>query len=400
MTGRERILKTLRHEAVDRIPYDLGGTDCSSVHVIPYKALRQKIGLSDKPVRCSCLAQLIAENEEDFMTAMNVDAEIFPFAAHKDKIWKAPFGVDLIVPDKFGVEDLPDGSSVVKNAQGKIHARRAASSAYFDSVEPPLAAVSQPSELKSFEELFARWDYSEVYDEPLAAMAARAQKRHASTDRALMAPWRLHYLQASQLMRGYEQFFIDLMADKPMAHAIFERLHQSYLRRIDTFLKAFADHIDVVFLTDDLGTQQSALISPDLYKEMVFPYVSELIGRIRKAGKPVCMHLCGAVSDFIPLLIDMGVDALNPVQVSAAHMNPRELVRRYGKDIAFWGGGCDTQEALNSTNPEIVREDVRRCLQEFRPDAALVFTQVHNIQYDVPADNILTMRDEFMRRTC
>ena len=102
---------------------------------------------------------------------------------------------------------------------------------------------------------------------------------------------------------------------------------------------------------------------------------------------------------FIPYLIEMGVDALNPVQVSAAGMNPAELVRQYGKDIAFWGGGCDTQHALNAADPEIVRADVRRRLTEFGPDAHLVFTQVHNIQYDVPPENILAMRDEFWRQT-
>ena len=111
------------------------------------------------------------------------------------------------------------------------------------------------------------------------------------------------------------------------------------------------------------------------------------------------MHSCGAVSSFIPYFIKMGVDGLNPVQVSADGMNPADLAREYGKDIAFWGGGCDTQHALNASDPEIVRADVRRRLKEFGPDASLVFTQVHNIQYDVPPENILAMRDEFWKQT-
>ena len=141
------------------------------------------------------------------------------------------------------------------------------------------------------------------------------------------------------------------------------------------------------------------MISTALYREMIFPYVSELVGRIKAGGKKVIMHSCGAVSKFIPSLIEMGVDALNPVQVSAAGMNPRDLVREYGKDIAFWGGGCDTQHAMNAADPETVRADVRRRLDEFGPDAHWVFTQVHNIQYDVPPQNILAMRDEFRQRT-
>jgi uroporphyrinogen decarboxylase len=398
MTGRERILKTLRREPVDRIPYDLGGTDCSAAHAIPYAGLRKRLGLPQKAVKCGCLIQLIAENDRDFSDAMGVDAEVLGFGSQKEKIWKAPFGVDMIVPEKFAVENLPDGSSIVRNTAGKIYARRAASSAYFDPAEPPLAHVSSPSELKGFDGLFDRWDYSYVYDEPLPALAERAEKQHASTSRAVVALWRLHYLQAGQLMRGYEQFFIDLMVDKPLAHALLEKLHQVYLKRVEAFLNAFGKSIDVVFLTDDLGTQQSGLISPDLYREMIYPYASELVGRIKKAGKLVCMHSCGAVADFIPSLIEMGVDALNPVQVSAGNMNPGDLVRRFGKYIAFWGGGCDTQHALNSKDPEAIRADVRRRLREFGKGAPLVFTQVHNIQYDVPPENILTMHDEFLKQ--
>jgi len=200
-------------------------------------------------------------------------------------------------------------------------------------------------------------------------------------------------------MRGYEQFMMDLMSDRDLAHAIFDKLHRVYLERIETFLRVLGDWCDVVFLTDDLGTQQAGMISPATYKEMIFPYISQIVARIKSFGKKVVMHSCGAVSAFVPFLIEMGVDGLNPVQVSANGMNPRELVREYGKDIAFWGGGCNTQGALNAPDPEIVRADVRRRLDEYGPDASLVFTQVHNVQYDVPAENVLAMRDEFWKQT-
>ena len=267
------------------------------------------------------------------------------------------------------------------------------------SGRPPLASVKSAGDLGQFDELLERWDYSAVYDEPLDALAARARKQYQSTDRAVVALWRMHYLQAGQILRGFEQFFVDMVSDRELAHAFLGRLHRVYLKRADAFLAAFGDSIDAVFLTDDLGTQQSSLISPALYREMVFPYVSELVGRIKAAGKKVIMHSCGSVVRFIPLLIEMGVDALNPVQVSAQGMNPRDLVREFGRDIAFWGGGCDSQHALCAADPEVVRADVRRRLSEFGPDAHLVFTQVHNIQYDVPPENVLALRDEFRRQT-
>jgi uroporphyrinogen decarboxylase len=398
MTGRERVLRTLNRQRADCIPLDFGGTDCSSIHSLAYLRLRRKMGLPIGPVRCGCLMQLIAELDGDVQDFLGTDVEALFFGSRETKIWHAPFGVDLVVPKGFAVEDLPDGSSIVRDAAGGIAARRAADACYFDPGTPVLAQIKSAKELEQFDAVFDRWDYPAAYDEPLEDMARRARQQYQSTSRAVAVLWNLHYLQAGQMMRGFQQFFVDLMTDRDLAHAILAKLHQAYMRRVDAFCRAMGDAFDVAFLCDDLGTQQSGLISPALYREMVFPYVSELVGAIKSHGKKVIMHSCGAVAKYIPFLIEMGVDALNPVQVSAKGMNPRDLVREFGRDIAFWGGGCDTQHALNSPDPEVVRADVRRRLDEFGPDAFLVFTQVHNIQYDVPPENILALRDEFWKR--
>ena len=238
-----------------------------------------------------------------------------------------------------------------------------------------------------------------MYDEPLADLAARARAKYRATERAVVAQWQLHYMQAGMFMRGYEQFLVDLMVDKPLARAMLDKLHAAYLKRMDAFFAAFGDAFDIVFLCDDLGTQLSGLISPELYREMLYPCFAEVIARIKAHGKKVIMHSCGAVAEFVPFFIEMGVDALNPVQVSANGMNPRDLVRQFGKDIAFWGGGCNTQGALNARDTDTVRRDVRQRLDEFGPGAHLVFTQVHNIQYDVPPENILAMVDELRKQT-
>ncbi len=399
MTGRERIMAVLSRQSVDFIPFDIGGTDCSSIHVLTYRKLRALLGFPEKPIRAGCLMQLVALLDDDAKDALQVDAEPLRFGSKETKIWKSPFGPEVIVPKLFDIEDLPDGSSVAKNQQGTVYAKRAARAYYFDPAGAPLAKVKSPDELDQFDSLFERWDYSYTYDEPLELMATRAKTQYESTDRAVVALWRYHYLQAGQLMRGYEQFLVDLMVEKNLAHALLDKLHEAYLRRIDVFFDTFGQWFDIVFLTDDLGTQQTGIISPATYQEMLFPYMSEVVGRIKATGKKVVMHSCGAVADFVPLMIEMGVDALNPVQVSANGMNPRDLVREYGKDIAVWGGGIDTQHALNASDPEVVRADVRRRLDEYGPDASLVFTQVHNIQYDVPPENILAMRDEFFKQT-
>ena len=399
MTGRERVMATLNREKPDCIPMDIGGTDVSSVHVIPYKKLRERLGLPDRPIRCACLMQLVAQPDADVMDALGVDVEALWFGSRRTKVWNTPFGVDLILPELFDVEDLPDGSSVVRNPQGVVSAKRAADAYYHDPFGAPLGEITSPAELDEFDPMFERWDHSYVYDEPLESLAERGKKQYQSTDRAVVSSWRMHYLQAGMLMRGYEQFLIDLMVEKDLARALLDKLHQVYMERVDTFLDAFSDCFDIVLLTDDLGTQNTGIISTAVYEEMIFPYVRELVGKIKASGKKVLMHSCGAVSAFVPYLIEAGVDALNPVQVSAGGMNPADLVRQYGKDIAFWGGGIDTQHALNASDPEVVRADVRRRLKEYGPDASLVFTQVHNIQYDVSVENIMAMRDEFWKQT-
>ncbi len=399
MTGRERILRILDRQPVDRPAFDLGGTECSTIHVLAYARLRRHLGLPEKPVRCTFPTHLIAKFDADLQDMFGVDAEALWFGSLETKQWPTPFGVELEVPKAFEVENLPDGSSVARNPQGAVYARLAAGVYHFDQGTPPLAEVKSANELERFHDLFERWDYSYLFDEPLDVLARRAKKQYESTDRAVVAVWSMHYLQTGQLMRGFEQFFIDLIADSDLAYAIFDRLHGVYMRRVETFFQAFGDCFDAVFLEDDLGTQQSGVLSPALYRKMIFPYLSELVGRIKARGKKVIMHSCGAVSQFIPLLIEAGVDALNPIQISANGMNPRDLVRQYGKDIAFWGGGCDTQHALNAADAELVRADVRRRLDEFGPDAHLVFTQVHNIQYDVPPENVLALWDEFRKQT-
>ncbi len=398
MTGRERVLATLNRRKPDVIAFDLGGTDCSSVHVSTYDKLRKCLGLSDGPIRCGCLIQLVAASGADMAAALGTDVEALWFGSLKTKVWRTPFGLELIVPERFAVEDRSDGSSVVTNARGEVQFRRARDAYYFDPVAPALAGIASARELDRFDELFERWDFSPVYDEPLDALARRARAQYEATDRAVVTLWRMHYNQAGQLLRGFERFFVDLVENKDLVHAIMQKLHEVYLRRVDAFFDSFGDWFDVVFLTDDLGTQQSGLMSPAMYKEIIYPYMSDLVRRIKSRGKKVILHSCGCVFDFVPLMIEMGVDALNPVQVSARKMNPRDLVRQYGKDIAFWGGGCDTQHALNAPDPALVRQDVRRRLDEFGPDSHLVFTQVHNIQYDVPPENILAMRDEFWLR--
>jgi uroporphyrinogen decarboxylase len=201
-----------------------------------------------------------------------------------------------------------------------------------------------------------------------------------------------HLLAAGELLRGYENFMCDLVAEKPMAHALLDALCAAYMRRADQYMKNLGKYMDVLLVNDDLGTQNGPIISLSTYREMIRPYQKRFFGHLRQIfDGALLMHSCGAVAEFLPDLIACGVQAINPVQISAAGMDPARLKREFGKDIVFWGGGCDTQRTLNRGTPAQVREAVRRNATIFGAGGGFVFTQVHNIQPDVPPENVLAM---------
>ena len=263
---------------------------------------------------------------------------------------------------------------------------------YFDPAGAPLADCSTPADLEKHRAAIESVDLPFYWDEPVAATAARAKQLHSQTDRAVVFNFCCHLLHAGTGLRGYEQFLCDMLAEPELAGALLDMLTAAYLKRIDRYAPALRGSVDVVLFNDDLGTQQGPLVSPDVYRALIKPRQAKLFGYAKKAfGAPIAFHSCGAVAEFIPDLIEAGVDALNPVQVAAVGMDSKRLKREFGKDICFWGGGCDTQKVLSRGTPAEVREEVRRRIGDFAPGGGFVFTQVHNIQPDVPPENVVAM---------
>ena len=186
----------------------------------------------------------------------------------------------------------------------------------------------------------------------------------------------------------------DLILAPDLADYLLGMLVDAYCRRADTLFPTMNGLVDVILVNDDLGTQAGPMLSPDLYRKRIKPFQRRLFSHLKSvSGLPLLLHSCGSVRWAIPDLIEVGIDALNPVQVSAAGMDSAELKRDFGRDITFWGGGCDTQHVLNRGTPDEVREEVKRRIGDLAPGGGFVFCQVHNIQPDVPPDNIIAMLD-------
>jgi len=397
MTPRERILAALRHREPDMVPLDLGGTESSGITGIAYNRLREHLALGVGETRIFDVYQQLAEVEDDLREVLRLDT--VPLFM-EPRVWKPdvlPDGSPCHVPEKWNPERDESGGLVVRNGRGIVTARMPSGGFYFEPVSPPLADVTTPGDLARHEDVVESHDWPSHLDEPPDTIAERAERLYEETDFAVIANLQLHLLAAGQFLRGYENFMVDLLLNKPLAHALFEMLVEAYIRRCDRYFEKTAGYVQVVLVNDDLGTQTGPMLSLDVYREMLMPYQKRLFSHIKeKSGAFLLFHSCGSVRDFIPFLIEAGVDALNPVQVSAAGMDTGSLKKEFGKDLVFWGGGCDTQHVLCRGTARRIREEVKRRMDDLAPGGGFVFTQVHNIQPDVPPENIMAMYEAFM----
>jgi uroporphyrinogen decarboxylase len=200
----------------------------------------------------------------------------------------------------------------------------------------------------------------------------------------------------SSWIRGHTQFYMDLVSDNGFATAFLDRMLDFQLKLTSFLLEKIGDSVDIVKVGDDLGTQANLIISPRTYRKLIKPRQEILYKHIKEKGHcKLLLHSCGAIRKIIPDLIEIGVDALNPVQITAEGMEPALLKKDFGDKITFWGGGIDTQDVLPRGNPKQVREHVKKSLEAFKEGGGYVFAQVHNILPEVPVENIIAMYDAY-----
>ncbi|MBN1294185.1 MAG: methyltransferase [Candidatus Latescibacteria bacterium] len=396
MTSRERVLAALNHNEPDRIPLDLGGTESSCISGIAYNRLKKYLGIKSGETCIYDVYQQITKIEGNVRSQLEIDTIPLLFEPKQWKPFRLPDNSSCMIPEKWNPEGDGHGNLVVKNQKGEVTAIMPRGGYYFEPVNPPLKDINDSSELNANSDVINSYDLPTFADETLETIGDRARYLYEKTDYAIVANLQMHLLAAGQQLRGFENFMVDLLINKPLAHALLERLNDAYIERCSRYLKQVKDCIQIVLVNDDLGTQTGPMLSVDCYREMIWPYQKRLFEFIKKeSGAYILFHSCGSVKQFIPSLIEAGVDALNPVQVSAAEMDTKELKKEFGRDITFWGGGCDTQHVLGSGTPGEIRDEVKRRIDDLAARGGFVFTQVHNIQPDVPPDNIMAMYEAF-----
>lgn len=410
MTSRERILSALNHRQPDRVPVDLSSYRSSGISAVAYPKLRAALGLPARPVYVYDPVQQLAIVDEDVLDFAGADAIELGRGFCLDDKWWADWTLPDGTPCKMPAWALPErlgGEWVYRNSQGAIMARMPEGSLHFDQSWWPF--LDGEEDLSRIEELYPDHMWTGIASPPgpsvssPAELAAGARALRARTDRAIVGLFGGNLLEMGQFYYRMDGFLMMLAGEPERAHRFLDTLTGIHLRNLERFLSAVGDSIDVIVFGDDLGAQNCPQISPRMYREFFKPRHSLMWSRAKQlAPVKVMLHCCGAVRPLLPDLIDAGLDAINPVQISGRGMEAEGLKRDFGRDITFWGGGCDTQHILPEATPEQVRDHVLRQCEIMAPGGGFVFQQVHNILANVPAANIIAMYDavkEFDART-
>jgi hypothetical protein len=416
MNSRERVLSALNHRAPDRIPLDLGGSAVTGMHVASVYLLRQALKLDPPgtPVKVVEPYQMLGEIAPDLVEALDVDVlplgkreTLFGFRNQGWKPWNFN-GTPVLVPEGFNTTPEADGS-IFMYPDGDHAAppsgKMPASGYYFDTLirQPPIddEHLDPADNLEEFEPISA---------DDLAYLAAEAERLFATTGKAILgnfggtafgdialvpAPWLKH----PRGIRDVAEWYMSTVSRQDYIYEVFDRQCSIGLANLEKIYRVVGDRVCAVFVTGtDFGTQAGPFISPRSYRALYLPFHKKVNDWIHQHTPwKSFIHSCGSVAALIPYFIEAGFDILNPVQTSATGMEAHGLKDRFGADLAFWGGGVDTQKILPFGTPNQVRADVRERMAIFGEGGGFVFNSIHNVQARIPIENLLALYEAVQR---
>ncbi len=399
--SRERVIAALEHKTPDRVPIDLGGHRSSGISAIAYHRLRQHLGLAERPVRVYDLIQQLAVIDDDLLDLFGIDTlelgRAFAQGAEHWKEWVLPNGTPCQIPS-WTNPVLVDGRWQLRSLDGRTMGEMFPGTIYFEQTYHPFFDEDDPEHIPEAM-ASAMWTAIQTPPGPLIEgrdgqqrMREGAQRLRATTDRAILGLFGGNLLETGQVLYGLERFFLLLAGEPKRAHEFLDRLTEIHLANLERYLAAVGDQIDILLFGDDLGSQRGPLISPTMYRDFFKARHGAMWRRAHELSPAkVMLHCCGGVRELLPDLIEAGLDAINPVQISCRGMDPGGLKRDFGERMVFWGGGCDTQVILRQGTAAETRDHVRRLMEVWSPGGGYVFQQVHNVLADVPPENVVAM---------
>jgi hypothetical protein len=400
----------LNHRQPDRVPVDFGGTAVTGIHVSCVAALREHYGLEKRPVKVHEPFQMLGWVDDDLKEAMGIDVEgvlpyktMFGFANENWKMWRAGWGQEVLVPEMFNVSRDDNGDTLIYpegDTTAPASARMPQGFYFFDAIirQPPIDDDNLNPE-DNLEE------FGPIADDYLDQLS-RASSEAASKGRAAIAGLPgtalgdialvpAPFLKYPKGIRDVTEWYVSTRSRRDYIHKIFEKQCEIALANLEKIRPAVAGKVDAVFVCGtDFGTQSSSFCSIPTFRELYMPYYQRINGWIHKNTPwKTFKHSCGAVEKFMESFVDSGFDIINPVQCSAAGMDPGHLKEKYGDRLVFWGGGVDTQQTLPFGTPAEVRKQVLARCGTFSRNGGFVFDTIHNIQALTPVGNIVAMVD-------
>ena len=390
-TNREQLLDVIDENPTGEAVIDFGGTTVTGIAAVAYDDLIEYLGL-DADVKVFDMMHQMAKIDEEVKNRYNSAAEalIRPrprFGIPIYEGWKPgqlSDGTKCLIPKGFSPKK-EDGSWYIKQDGVRV-AKRSEKSEWFDPIYHPLKDQNDISDLKSF-------DLRRYTAEDRNYLEEESERLSETTDRAVIATIskdaHSSLMESAQLLRGYDRFFMDLGSKPDYVNYLLDKITENFKRNFDALYEAAGEHVDLIKFSDDYGGQDNLLISPDHFRRYFKPRLKEMIRYVKKKSNyRVFFHSDGAIREIIPDLIEIGVDALNPVQTSCTGMKPRELEKEYGEDIVFWGGGLDTQKYLPDRNQDEIIDHLKERLEVFTKNGGYVFATIHNIPPGTPPETV------------
>jgi len=366
MTSRERVLKAMEHKEPDRVPIDLGGYQ-TGIMVNTYNKVKKLLGFTEKTKILEPKQQLAVPDEE-FLKHFNIDTRyIFPRSS---------------LP--WNPKELPDGSSIFVVEWCHQTMIKKPNCPYYEFYDYPLAQASIGN--------INRFSWPDP-DAPqrVEGLKEEIENLCKNTECAIVTSLGTGVFERAWYLRGMERFFMDTIENPKFVERLLDKVLEIEKKLYGKFLSITGKYLDVVQIWDDLGAQSGPLISPKFFREVIKPRDRELIQFIKtKTKAKIMFHSCGSVYRYIPDLIEIGVDVLNPIQVNAKDMDTAKLKKEFGNDISFWGA-IDTQKVLPFGTSQEVKEEVKQRIEDLAPGGGYILASVHNIQDGVPPENIIEM---------
>jgi hypothetical protein len=411
LSSRERVTIALNHREPDRIPFDLGGSSVTSMHVSIVYRLRQALGLDPPgtPVKVIRPYLMLGEIKLDLVDALGIDVmpltgmgNLFGLKPDGWKPWTTFDGTPVLVPEGFNTDPEPNGD-ILMYPEGDRSAppsgRMPAGGWYFDAIiRQPMIDDDNLNVKDNLEE------FGPIADEELTHLKQESERLYSETDKAILAkfpgtafgdiaavpaPW----LKNPKGIRDVEEWYVSTATRRDYVYRVFERQCEIALTNLDRIYQVVGDRVTAIYLTGtDFGMQTGPFVSPTTYRELYQPFHKRINDWVHEnTSWRTLIHSCGSVMPLIKDFVDAGFDILNPVQCSAANMDPGELKRRFGDRVTFWGGGVDTQRTLPFGTPDEVRRQVKERIRIFGPGGGYVYNAVHNIQPKTPIENVVAM---------